>query len=69
MQYMGFKKLPDNLGMIYMPECSHSNRKHPCLDCFCCQWCGNERCRLCKSKLKKIKVEARGLPQVQLPGK
>ena len=22
-------------------------KKHPCPDCTCCQWCSDERCRLC----------------------
>ena len=21
--------------------------KHPCPDCRCCQWCSDDRCRLC----------------------
>jgi len=47
---MSFKKLPDNRGMIYVPECLTFKKKNPCLDCFSCQWCGNERCRVCKGK-------------------
>jgi hypothetical protein len=23
-------------------------RKHPCPDCRACQWCGDDRCRLCR---------------------
>lgn len=22
-------------------------KKHPCPDCTCCQWCSDDRCRLC----------------------
>ncbi|MDD2272018.1 MAG: hypothetical protein PHP95_02975 [Desulfuromonadaceae bacterium] len=22
-------------------------KKHPCSDCSCCQWCSDERCRVC----------------------
>lgn len=22
-------------------------KKYPCPDCTCCQWCSNDRCRLC----------------------
>ncbi len=45
---MEFQKLPDNRGKIFIPEkmvggCS----KHNCPDCFSCQWCGNERCKVC----------------------
>jgi len=52
---MPFQKLPDNRGMIYVPECSSGMKKHPCPDCFSCQWCGNERCRVCKGKQAKKK--------------
>ena len=45
---MPFKKLPDNLGLIYVPDCKPEKMKNSCPDCFSCQWCGNERCRLCK---------------------
>jgi hypothetical protein len=27
-----------------MPD---SDKKHPCPDCIHCQWCGDDRCRLC----------------------
>jgi hypothetical protein len=46
---MKFKKLPDNRGLIYVPEWS-DGKKNPCPDCFSCQWCGNERCRVCQGK-------------------
>ena len=50
---MAFKKLPDNLGIIYVPESKAGKKKNPCNDCFSCQWCGNERCRVCKDKAVK----------------
>ncbi len=50
---MPFEKLPDNLGMIYVPDCKPESRKNPCPDCFSCQWCGNERCLICKGKTPK----------------
>ena len=25
-------------------------KKHPCPDCTCCQWCSDDRCRLCLKK-------------------
>jgi hypothetical protein len=59
---MAFKKLPDNLGMIYVPECSTGKKKHPCPDCFSCQWCGNERCRVCRGKKLKEKGEIKPDP-------
>ena len=45
---MSFKKLPDNRGLIYVPEWPVCEKKHPCRDCFSCQWCSNERCRVCR---------------------
>ncbi len=48
---MAFKQLPDNKGMIYVPEPeANSQKKHPCSECFSCQWCSNERCALCRTK-------------------
>jgi len=52
---MTFQKLPDNRGMIYVPECTSGMKRNPCPDCFSCQWCGNERCRVCKGKQVKKK--------------
>ncbi|MDW7772236.1 MAG: hypothetical protein SCH71_05025 [Desulfobulbaceae bacterium] len=45
---MSFQKLPGNKGLIYVPDCIKCPKKHPCRECFCCQWCGNERCRVCR---------------------
>jgi len=47
---MSFRKLPDNRGLIYVPEWTACKKKNPCPDCFSCQWCSNERCRVCKGK-------------------
>ena len=27
-----------------------SLKKHPCSDCHFCQWCSEDRCRLCRKK-------------------
>jgi hypothetical protein len=59
---MSFKKLPDNRGMIYVPENVSGRKKHPCHDCFSCQWCGNERCRVCKAKTPKVKKKTKPDP-------
>jgi len=48
---MAFKQLPGNQGMIYVPDKIPERKKHPCPDCFSCQWCGNERCRTCRSAI------------------
>lgn len=56
---MAFQKLPDNKGLVYIPECKQEKKKHPCTDCFNCQWCGNERCRVCRPGkcIQKIRKE------------
>lgn len=46
---MAFKQLPGKQGMIYVPDSKTGKKKNPCPDCFSCQWCGNERCRTCRS--------------------
>lgn len=56
---MPFQKLPNNKGLIYIPECGNYRKKQPCRDCFSCQWCGEERCRVCRPDdyvRKKIKT-------------
>jgi hypothetical protein len=59
---MKFRKLPDNRGMIYVPECVRARKKHPCPDCFSCQWCGKERCRVCQGKTPGIKKKTKTGP-------
>ena len=55
---MSFKKLPDNLGLVYVPDCKPEKKKNPCQDCFSCQWCGNERCRICREKSSRKRKAA-----------
>lgn len=52
---MPFRKLPGNRGMIYIPERRRRDSKHPCLDCFSCQWCSDDRCNRCRGKSKFAK--------------
>ncbi|HEX9079686.1 MAG TPA: hypothetical protein VF795_08865 [Desulfuromonadaceae bacterium] len=26
------------------------DKKHPCADCTSCQWCSDDRCRLCRKR-------------------
>jgi len=51
---MSFRILPNNQGMIFVPDCKPGQTKHLCPDCFTCQWCANERCRVCKGKTKGV---------------
>ena len=48
---MAFVKLPGAIGKLYIPETrTEQAPKHPCPDCFSCQWCTDERCRVCRLK-------------------
>ena len=44
---MAFVKIKGFKGMMYIPEESESPKKHPCADCFSCNFCSDERCDLC----------------------
>lgn len=58
---MAFQKLPGSRGLIYVPECRGCKKKHPCQDCFACQWCGDDRCNRClvmPAQKKKAKKKA-----------
>ncbi len=45
---MPFIILPNNNGKIYDPKHdSAPPRKHHCENCFSCQVCSDDRCRLC----------------------
>lgn len=46
---MGFIRIPGLPGRFYVPEPqAAASKKHPCPDCQCCQWCADERCRVCR---------------------
>ncbi|MBI5016127.1 MAG: hypothetical protein HZB55_11675 [Deltaproteobacteria bacterium] len=34
-------------GLVYVPE-PHGAKKHPCAECFECQWCPDSRCAACR---------------------
>jgi len=36
-------------GKVYVPEDDgQSPKKHPCITCHACQWCDENRCRVCR---------------------
>lgn len=48
---MPFEKISGFDGMVFVPESSsHSHKKHPCADCFACQFCDDDRCRICRNE-------------------
>jgi hypothetical protein len=44
---MGFIRMEGVCGQVFVPEGSPEPKKHPCPDCFECQQCSDDRCRLC----------------------
>jgi len=47
---MPFITIPGLPCKVYVPgRCDRSPRKHECADCFSCQMCADERCRLCRA--------------------
>jgi hypothetical protein len=61
---MGFVRVPGLRGKVYVPErCPAGVKKHPCRDCFDCQRCSDDRCRLCRSASSKSR------PGREEPGK
>lgn len=51
---MAFVKAPGLPGKIYVPDKKASPCKHLCRDCFSCEFCSDDRCRICIGD-KKIK--------------
>jgi hypothetical protein len=48
---MAWKKIPGLEGRVYIPEEEWKTpRKHGCRDCFSCQMCSDDRCRLCDDR-------------------
>ncbi len=38
-------------GKVFIPECrNEGKKKNPCPDCFACQNCSDERCRVCAAR-------------------
>jgi hypothetical protein len=45
---MPFVAVPGLNGKVYVPEKQHESlKKHPCQDCYYCQLCSDDRCRVC----------------------
>ena len=49
-----------------MPSEEPSVKKHPCPDCTFCQWCGDDRCRLCLGTCAKPRRKLSLAEQVAL---
>ena len=44
---MAFIRMKDVEGLVFVPEDTGAAKKHPCADCYHCQWCSDNRCTLC----------------------
>ena len=44
---MAFKRMKGVAGRVYVPEEHGGAKKHRCAEGHFCQWCSDERCRLC----------------------
>jgi len=47
---MSFVSVPGLKGKVYVPDgYRQCSKKYPCQDCFSCQQCSDDRCRVCLS--------------------
>lgn len=47
---MAWINVPGLVGKVYVPgDAARILTKHPCKACFSCQWCDENRCRVCRS--------------------
>ena len=47
---MAWVTVPGLAGKVYVPDdAEQQRRKHPCSTCYCCQWCDETRCRVCRN--------------------
>jgi hypothetical protein len=46
-----FRELEGLPGRIFVP-CSRGRKKHPCGECFECQWCSDTRCTACRGEVE-----------------
>lgn len=46
---MPFVRMKGVVGKVYVPDKPPADsKKHPCKNCFSCQMCGDDRCRICR---------------------
>ena len=65
---MAFVRVPGLKGKVYVPEESgRSPKKKPCKDCFSCQQCSDDRCRVCRCDAHSQKLNAGGEDGKEFP--
>ncbi len=57
---MPFTKVRGLVGMVFEPPHAGAPKKHPCPDCFSCQFCSDDRCRVCRRKKRCQRADAGG---------
>jgi hypothetical protein len=59
---MSFKTVRGLKGKVYVPDpAAQGTRKHTCLDCYSCQLCSDDRCRVCRDE--QCVCKSKGLVQ------
>ena len=61
---MPFIKIEGFAGNIYVPEKNKVKKKHPCSDCYSCQFCSDERCELCLKNKCCVKKNSDSAPSI-----
>ena len=51
---MPWQTIPGVIGKVFVPESAVKAKKHPCNDCFACQNCSQERCRVCRQEKRGV---------------
>ena len=52
---MAYRRIRGIPGLVYEPDPNPEGSKHPCKDCFFCQWCSDSRCESCLKEKKRSK--------------
>ncbi len=59
---MGFVKVKGLKGTVYVPDQqADCCKKYPCRDCFSCERCSDDRCRVCRES-GGDKITKNGVP-------
>ena len=49
-----------------MGDCQQTRKKLPCPDCKFCQWCSDDRCRMCRGEKKRSGKKLSIAEQIEL---
>ncbi len=55
---MSFETIRGLKGKVYVPDPLEKGfQKHPCKDCYVCQLCNDDRCRVCRDGQKACQCD------------